>query len=64
MLYTSPYVVCSHWARLGWQCELVRSGFKEDLSVFLSTGGARALGVDYSAVPVPMPRPCDADKVA
>jgi hypothetical protein len=45
------------------QCDLFKSGFREDLVLYLDHSSTRVIGLDYSAAPSPMPRTCDADKV-
>lgn len=44
-------------------CDLFKSGFREDLVLYLDHSDMRVIGLDYSAAPSPMPRTCDAEKV-
>jgi hypothetical protein len=44
------------------QCELQKSGFKEDVQVYLSKNG-RLNGLGYSSPQMTIPQPCDPAKV-
>lgn len=41
----------------------MRSGFKEDIQVYLGSDATSLNAVSYSSPPIPMPNPCDPSRI-
>lgn len=45
------------------QCELMRSGFREEIVLYTSPDGEKVVGMAYSSPVIALSRSCDASKV-
>eukprot|EP01031_Cornospumella_fuschlensis_P029091 gene29091-35111_t len=44
-------------------CDLMRSGFKEDIQVYLNSEATSLSAISYSSPPIPIPNPCEPARI-